>query len=324
MPVTSSLCECPRAIEIGPHVPDYHAIVPRTMIIDGNNLLVRCIKATERVGLSSGDVSTSALTAFIGAMARLIRTYKSDYRDMPHRMVVCWDAGPSAYRTRLYPEYKAARRQAVRNEENDQRDSMVFTMAKCFLSYSGIMQMHMINYEADDLVAAYWATYADDDKLIVSGDKDFFQLLDSRTIQVRPDNAGSYEMWTAESVREKLGCTPEQIPLYMALVGDISDGVPGVRGIGPKKALSGLEKAEWDLEKVEALSDPDKLSVARLSLALVNLRDRTQHPSVRPLPRFRPVDNHSEPGDQKILIDFLESLGMERFLSQFHTGTLWR
>lgn len=318
------LCECPKVGEIGPHVSDFHAIVPRTMIIDGNNLLVRCIKATERVGLTSGDISTSALTAFIGAMARLIRTYKSDYRETPHRLVVCWDAGPSVYRIGLFPEYKAARRQAIRNEETDQRDSSVFALAKMFLSCSNIQQMHMINYEADDLVAAYWATYSYDDKLIVSGDKDFFQLLDDKTIQVRPDNAGSYEMWTAEAVKEKLGCTPEQIPLYMALVGDVSDGVPGVRGIGPKKALSGLEKAGWELDKVEALADPDKLSMARTSLALVDLRDRAQHPSVRPLQHFRPVDNSSDPEDQEQFVEFLKSLGMERTLSQFLTGTLWR
>lgn len=321
--MTSTLCDCPEVVVIGPHVQDFHAIVPRTMIIDGNNLLVRCIKATERVGLSSGDLSTSALTAFIGATARLVRTYKSDYRDSPHRMVVCWDAGPSVYRTRLFPEYKAARRKAAQ-DEGDRRDSMIFEFAKRFLNYSDFDQMHMSGYEADDLVAAYWAMYPHDDKLIVSGDKDFLQLVDNNTTQVRPDNAGSYEQWHVETVQERFGCMPEQIPLYMALVGDISDGVPGVRGIGPKKALSGLQKADWVLDRVEALSDPGKLSVARTSLALVDLRDRAQHPPVRPLQRFRPVDNHSDPEDQKILVDFLESLNMERYLSQFFTGTLWR
>lgn len=298
------------------------------MIIDGNNLLMRCIKAMEHSGLRNGESwQTGPLTAFIGALGRFVRTQE------PEHLVVCWDAGPSKRRKELFPDYKAAR--GERDPEHEERRETAFGMTKAFLRLAKIPQTAAEGYEADDVVAAYWAQTRPDQfwigdeedlpykTIIVSGDKDFFQLLDMGTYQLRPDNAGSYELWDRDRVEREYGFAPRMMPSFMALVGDQSDGIPGVRGIGPKKALKGLQEADWDLESVPALKDPEKLADACLSYLLVDLRHPSGHPDVPPIPRFEPLT----PADLSKCLDlvtFLRSLEMETILNRFYTGTLWR
>lgn len=288
------------------------------MIVDGNNLLVRCIKAMEYSGLRNGENwQTGPLTAFIGALGRLTRLCE------PSALVVCWDAGPSVRRKALYDAYKAARAENP-SPETEERKETAFGMAKTFLKACRIQQVAVQGYEADDVVAAYWAKCRDmDSVIIISGDKDFLQLVGANTVQLRPDNAGTYKLWDEGDVYVKYGCTPSVLPLMMALMGDPIDGVPGVRGLGPKKALRGLEQADWTLERVPALEDPQKLADARLSLALVDLTDASFHPDVPALKPFEPL-HPSEGGACLDLVNFLRSLEMETVLNRFYTDTLWK
>lgn len=292
-------------------------MIKDVMIIDGNNLLVRCIKAMEYSGLRSGESwETGPLTAFIGALGRLTRLYE------PSALVVCWDAEPSVRRKALFDGYKAARAESP-SPEYEERKETAFGMAKAFLKACRIQQVAVAGFEADDVVAAYWAAHPGSNKIIVSGDKDFLQLVDDRTTQLRPDNAGAYKIWGPEEVLAKYGCAPEHLAKLMALMGDPIDGVPGVRGLGPKKALKGLEEADWDLESVKALQDPEKLAQARLSLSLVDLTDSSEHPAVPPLKPFAPL-HPSEGGACLDLVNFLRALEMETVLNRFYTDTLWK
>lgn len=287
------------------------------LIIDGNNLLMRCVKAMEYSGLRGGrDWSTGPLTAFIGALGRFTRDYE------PDSLVVCWDHGPSRYRREIYPAYKSARHD--RDPEAEERKETAFGMTKKFLRLIRVQQVAVPGFEADDLVAAYWriACQSGDRVLIVSGDKDFLQLVGDRTVQIRPNNAGGYLSWGREEVRAEYGCWPEQLPLLMALVGDQVDGVPGVYGIGPKKALKGLTEADWDLDAVRALEDPEKRAAARVSRLLVDLRDPGERPAVPSPDPFRPLDP-SHLGDCVDLVTFLRALEMETVLTRFYTNTLW-
>src|SRR5512138_518401 len=121
------------------------------MIIDGNNLVMRCLKAMEYSGLRSGeDWQTGPLTAVIGALSKFVRDHQ------PKHMVVCWDAGPSQYRRDLYPEYKIARKE-IDPQSQDRKDT-AFGMVKNFLRLVGISQVACPGFEADDVVAAYWGT----------------------------------------------------------------------------------------------------------------------------------------------------------------------
>lgn len=287
------------------------------MIVDGNNLLMRCIKAMEYSGLRNGeDWQTGPLTAFIGSLGRLTRAYE------PKELVVCWDAGPSERRMALYDGYKAARAENPSPEQAERKET-AFGMVKAFLKAARVQQVAVPGYEADDVVAAYWYGLLERATVIVSGDKDFLQLVDEHTVQLRPDNAGGYKIWGIEEVRAKYGCTPEHLPKLMALMGDQVDGIPGVRGLGPKKALKGLEEAGWSLQSVKALEDPQKFADAVLSHALVDLRDPEHHPVVPRLKTFSPLHS-SEGGACLELVTFLRSLNMETVLNRFYTDTLWK
>lgn len=287
------------------------------MLVDGNNLLMRCIKAMEYSGLHSNqNWQTGPLTAFVAALGRFTREHR------PDSLVICWDHGPSERRMRLYPAYKAAR--PVRDPEAEERKEAAFGMTKEFLRHTRIQQVSVKGFEADDVVAAYWHRFSPiREVLIVSGDKDFFQLLDAGTRQLRPDGAGGYQLWDAATVEAKYGCRPDRLPEYMALVGDQVDGVPGVRGIGPKKALKALEAADWNLTDVAVLDEGDNYAMAVLSFALVDLRDPSAHPDIPGLKPFDPIDP-SERGACLELITFLRALGMETILNRFYTGTLWK
>jgi 5'-3' exonuclease len=293
------------------------------MLVDGNNILMRSIYAGLHTGMgtSDGSFSTGPLTVFIGMLSSYIREWK------PTSVVVCWDHGPSTRRRKLYPDYKLARREAPDADGADTH----FGLAKKFLSLCEIQQVAVAGYEADDVVAAYWSLLRRDTQwdwtedeltkiIIVSGDKDFFQLLDTAVVQIRPETGG-YTLWDTERVREKLGCDPLHLPSLMALQGDPGDGIPGVPGIGPKRALKGLKEAGWDLMRVKALQDPQNYAAAIQSYALVNLRETSWHPLVPPVRPFEPVYVGAEGGGN--LLVFISSLEMTGVGNRLVNRTLW-
>lgn len=289
-----------------------------TLLIDGNNLLSRAIFGASGMTTSDEQWNTAPLVAFVGSLSRLVKIVR------PDQMVVCWDWGPSVMRRELYPAYKASR-----NEHPDADEDMVkdthFAFAKRMLQHCGIQQVAIPGFEADDVIAAYWAARKPEDMeamYIASGDKDFHQLLDHGVTQIRPIGAGASEEWGYQQVQDKYGCPPRHLPLMMALMGDAIDGVPGVRGIGPKKALKALQKADWVLGEVDVLQDAENRRMALLSLALVDLRDTRHHPTVPPLRSFQPVS----PGDGKAFVDllvFLRALELESIVNKIFERTLW-
>lgn len=288
---------------------------PVVMLIDGSNLLMRCIKAMEYSGLRNGeDWQTGPLTAFIGALGRFVRERH------PHALVVCWDAGPSEYRKGLYPEYKAAR--AHHDSEAEDRKETAFGMVKQFLRLNRIQQVAVQGYEADDVVAAYWKQCLGLSTIIVSGDKDFLQLVGRGVVQLRPDNGGGYQIWAEAEVEQKYGCPPHHLAKLMALMGDPVDGIPGVRGLGPKKALKALQEADWSLQRVSAYKDDSQRLDAELSYALACLRLDECHPDVPPVRPFAPL-SYTQAGEALELVTFLRSLGMEAVLQKFYTNSLW-
>lgn len=291
----------------------------KTLIVDGTNILVRGIKALEgRVGLSAHGVPTGPLMVFINSMGRYIGEEK------PDRVVVCWDGGRSTYRTSIYSAYKAARADRVVETEHEH-----FGLAKQFLALANIYQTEMEGVEADDLVAAYWRSSDPfEHTVILSGDKDFLQLLDGRTEQIRPQTAGN-ERWNTERVLADLGCTPFDIPSVMALTGDSGDGVPGVPGFGHKTACKALAAHDWSLTDLLMTNDAkwvkkisgyqDQVLMAR---KLVDLRGNNLGLSLPVPPHFNPVQPDSGLGQD--LIAFFEHWEMRRVIDRFRANTLWR
>lgn len=284
----------------------------KTILVDGHNLLMRSIHAAQGRGMrSESGIDTGALTVFVGMLSAYVRSWQ------PESVVVCWDHG--SYRRReLFPDYKAARRAAP--EDEDARDTH-FGLTKRFLALAEVQQVAIPGHEADDLIAAY-CHQAEGIKIIVSGDKDLFQLLGPRVVQIRPMSGGGYDLWTEEKVVREYGCEPSQLPLLMALAGDPTDGIPGVRGIGPKKALIALQKADWELDKVTALQDSAKRVAAHTSLALVDLTNPEYHPEVPPPRPFTPTCVGAPGGGH--LLTFVAGLGMIGIGNRLIHEILWK
>lgn len=297
----------------------------KTLAIDGNNILVRGIKAAEgRLHLSAEvegeEVNTAPLLIFVNAISRYIRD------ERPDRVVVCWDGGRSSHRLAIYEDYKGARPEPTDPAEH--RDHTPFVLAKEFLTLAGIHHIEVSNVEADDLVAAYWHRHQLMSDLstfvIVSGDKDFLQLLDPGTVQIRP-GTGDNETWDAERTAEKMGCRPEHIPAVMALTGDSGDGVPGIPGFGVKTACKFLAKYDWDLDALLAAGEAkldSREDEVRRNLALVDLRTPIPGIEVPEAPVFDPTNTSSILYQE--LLDWLSRYRMDSIQDRLADNSLWR
>lgn len=283
------------------------------VLLDANNLAMRSFHAA-RGRLSSEDgTETGTLQLFVNSLSRLLEEH------CPTRFVTCWDGGGSTYREGLLPAYKAARR-----KHPSESPAPAFALVHRLLELTGIAQWQVPGVEADDLIAAAWHRHPEEKKTILSSDKDLLQLLDDSTVQVR---FSSYQtptdVWTRERVIADLGYWPEQVPLVMALVGDQSDGVPGMRGIGPKKAIKMLAAADWDLDRVMA-AHPDQREIVALSHRLVDLLG-TRVVEVEDVPLYRPLGAAREQNLDRFeaLCEFCAAYQLRTIWDRAVGGTLW-
>ncbi|HEX5974066.1 MAG TPA: DNA polymerase, partial [Rubrobacteraceae bacterium] len=191
---------------------------------------------------------------------------------------VVWDSGKPAFRMEIFPEYKA-HRSSMPEELKVQLDHL-----DEILESMNVPAIRAEGFEADDALATLSKQVPEDVELyIVTGDQDAMQLVDGR-VKVLRTTRGVSETRTygRQEVIEEYGVTPEQIPDYKALVGDPSDNIPGVRGIGPKGAASLLQQfgsvAEIyeNLDKISAKGTRAKLEEGRenafISLELAKMR----------------------------------------------------
>lgn len=288
----------------------------KTLIYDGNNLAMRSVHAMAKTGLRADGVSTGPLVAFANSFSRHV------IEEQPDRVVVCWDSGSSEYRLALDPEYKANRK--APDPDFDQTKRTSFGLIKEFLSLCGVMQVERVGYEADDLIAQY-VHHSHGQRVILSSDKDFLQLLSINVEQVRFSAGGTEtDRWTIQRVRDEYGCEPNVIPLAMALAGDSGDNVPGVPRFGMKTAIKTLAKHDWSLRDVianEPRVAPYEDQVHK-ALALVDLRLANRHLLVPKLPPWEPTRLGSALfGD---LVDFLQRYELESIKRRFFADQMWR
>lgn len=222
-------------------------VTRRVLAVDGTNLLVRAMKATEgRATMSVNGVNTGPVLLFINMLSKYVK------QERPDRLVVCWDGGRSLFRLAIFPNYKHGRTPV---EMEDEHSESVFHLTREFLSCANVHHVTATGFEADDLIAHYWRAKENDHRFIIlSGDKDFLQLLDGWTEQVRP--GGADERWTTNRVRTELKCKPENLADAMALTGDKIDGVPGIPGFGHKTACKALAAHDWNLGRLVTTTDP--------------------------------------------------------------------
>lgn len=202
----------------------------RLLIIDGHAYAYRAFHAIRALRSPTG-APTNAIFGFIKAVAKLRANLQ------PSHLIVVWDGGLSAERTRALPEYKAQRPEMPADLEM-QLDEILE-----YLAAAGIPSYCQPGVEADDYIAclARHATAEDLEVVIASSDKDFMQLVSPRVGLFNP-NDKTEAVWTAEQVRNKAGVEPSQIVDWLSLVGDTVDNIDGVPGVGPKTAADLLRQ----------------------------------------------------------------------------------
>lgn len=226
-------------------------------LIDGSSYIYRAFYAVTRLTSSKGQ-PTGAVHGFGQMLMKVVREKKPDY------ICVVFDAPGRNFRHELYDAYKATRQKTP----EDLLSQVPYI--KDMVKYSGIPQMEKEGYEADDLIATltHWAAAQDLEVVIVSADKDLHQLIhDPDVLQWDPQND---RVFTEREVKERFGVPPAHMVDYLALVGDSSDNVPGVRGVGDKTAQQLLR--QWEsLEGVYA--HLDEITPASVRKKLEDHRD---------------------------------------------------
>jgi len=242
-------------------------------LIDGYALIYRAHFAMMKNPLSNkSGVPTGAFYGFAGYLLRLLEAY-----DCPHIAVVMDSAKPT-FRHLMYDKYKA-NREAMPEELRAQ-----IPFIRQFIDSCNIPTVIQEGLEADDLIAAltHKATDAGYEVFLVTRDKDLMQLIGPKVTMLAPEGTGVLKPLGVPEVIEKLGVTPNQIVDYLALIGDASDNIPGVSGIGPKTAIKILEQVknvEELLQNTAVIANPkvrqkidDNREMLELSKRLVTLK----------------------------------------------------
>ncbi|MDO5733736.1 MAG: DNA polymerase I [Eubacteriales bacterium] len=220
------------------------------LLLDGNSLLNRAhfgLGVYTRLTATDGT-PTAAVYSFLNSLIAWLEEYD------PQGVFVAWDVSKKTFRHEIFPEYKGGR------PPMDEDLRLQFPVAKKILKQMGIKNFGLESYEADDLIgtAAKAAKAAGVPAIIISGDRDLYQLVAPGVTVLRPTTrAGKPVQFTVDEAAffEHYGFTPESFIDYRALVGDSSDGLPGVKGIGEKTASKLIRKYQ-DLDQIyEHLED---------------------------------------------------------------------
>ncbi len=228
----------------------------RAFLVDGSALAYRSHFAFIRNPLTnSRGQNTSATFGFVRALLKLIDDELPDY------LAVVFDTPEPTFRHKAFAEYKATRQKMS--------DDLVaqLPMIRRFCEALGAKVVELPGYEADDVMGTLAKTSAQQaiDAYLVTGDKDFMQLVGPRTVIYNTGKGETVEILDADGVQEKIGLPPQQVIDFLALMGDTSDNVPGVPKIGEKTARELL--LEYDtVEKLLANADKVKRANVRDSL----------------------------------------------------------
>ena len=201
----------------------------KLILIDGNSLLNRAYYAMTVFSTKDG-LPTNGIFGFIKLLFKILDDEK------PRYLVVTFDVHAPTFRHKMYDGYKATRKPMP--------ESLVVQVPvlKELLAAMNIRTLEMAGYEADDLIGTLSRKFPQTETLIYTGDRDSYQLIDAHTsVCMTKRGVSDLERLTAENFFEKEGITPAQVIELKSVMGDASDNIPGVRGIGPKGALALLQ-----------------------------------------------------------------------------------
>jgi DNA polymerase-1 len=245
----------------------------RLFLIDGSALAYRSYFAFIRNPLiNSKGENTSAVFGFTNSMLKIIREEKPDY------LAVVFDTKAPTFRHEIFKEYKSTR--AKMPDEMSEQLPRIREVAEGM----NLPVLEVDGFEADDLMGTLAKKAKSEGMavILVTGDKDFLQLVDEDVKVLNPRRAGEEpELLDAAGVEKKLGVPPEKVTELLGLMGDTSDNVPGIPGVGEKTALQlikqfgSLEAALRNADKVKRKNVQKGLKehadLARLSKRLVTI-----------------------------------------------------
>lgn len=281
-------------------------------VIDGNSLMHRAFHAVQSPMNSPDGRPTNACFGFISMLLKLVDEFK------PDGIICAFDAGVPAFRLEALDHYKAHR------PPTDPSLKAQFPMIIKLLESLNIPILRLEGWEGDDILGTVAARAEGEgmQALLVTGDKDALQLA-SQTTQIVNNRTGMTDVvvYGPEQVVERFGVTPERVPDFLGLMGDSSDNIPGIPGVGPKTATK-LLREYGTLEKVlaDAANIKGKLGqniaehseLARASKVVATIR--------RDLPLEIDFDNLSFPAfDEQQVKDAFGELAMRQHLKKLLT-----
>ena len=207
------------------------------LVIDGLNVFFRHWAANP--SMDGNGEHVGGIVGFLKGIQLLCERYR------PSKVVVAWEGGGSPRRRAIDSSYKSGKRPGKLNRFYDDipdtvenRNSQVATLVS-LLRKAGVKQVYVSDCEGDDIIAHISSSVLrTEDCVIVSTDKDFFQLIDQR---VKVWSPGSKKEWSVDSVVENFGIHPENFCLARCFVGDVSDGLKGAPGVGFKSLVKRFE-----------------------------------------------------------------------------------
>ena len=202
---------------------------PRLFLIDGSSYIFRAFFAIPPTLKNAAGLPTNAIFGFTNILLKLLKQYKPEY------VAVALDAGRATFRNDMYSDYKGNRPEAPADLIPQ------FPYFRKVLDALNLPMLEMPGYEADDIIATLCERLSGQgcELVVVSSDKDLMQLVTNGTKLL--DSAK--DRWIGkEQVIEKFGVGPEQVTQVMGLMGDASDNIPGVKGIGEKTASALIQQ----------------------------------------------------------------------------------
>jgi len=233
----------------------------RLFLLDAFALIFRGYYALiKNPRINSKGMDTSAIMGFTNSLFDVIK------REKPDHIAVCFDKGGSVERTQLFPEYKANR------QETPEAIKIAIPYIKEILNAMHIPVIELPGWEADDIIGtlAKQAEKEDYKVFMVTPDKDFGQLVSENIFMYRPARMGNgIEIWGIPEIQKRFGVQrPDQVIDYLGMMGDASDNIPGLPGVGDKTAKKFIEEydsMEGLLANVDKLKGKMKEKVAENS-----------------------------------------------------------
>ena len=204
----------------------------KLVLIDGNAIMHRAFHAMPRLTDKKGE-PIGAVYGLVSMLLKLVEVLT------PTHIAVCFDRKEPTFRKKEYKAYQAQR------PETDADLTSQFAKAKKVLDAMKIETFDKAGFEADDLIGTIVTNSKQDEVVIVTGDRDIFQLVDDKKkirLYMPVKGLSDYKIYKEADVVERMGVRADQIIDFKALVGDPSDNYPGVSGIGPKTATNLLAK----------------------------------------------------------------------------------